>query len=442
MSFSFLQFHWLTSYNGVLLNRDDVGLAKRLPFGGVQRTRVSSQCMKYHLRTHQGEGSLRSIEDSSGKDCVPMSQRSRQTFEAHIRKPLEKDGIDLEIATAVTEALMAMVLGESAKKSANKKDKTESGAGKDEENGHGEGKKKKAKTEAAAETQERDKPAARENLETNQVVVLGRPEVLFLLDQARKIAQRVTKAEDAKKAAADHFTKDRIENLRTLKHGAGLDAALFGRMTTSDILARCDAAVHFSHALTVHGGTHESDYFAVVDELSQTEAQRKMGSGHIGTSELTSGLFYGYACVDLPLLVSNLEGCDRSKWLKASKDLAAEVCARLLKMIATVSPGAKLGSTAPYSRAEFVMLETGTSQPCTLGNAFLRPVATQPDLLQNTYAAVTEYLHASDQMYGKSNTRRFAAIRPSNGLHEVAEVEERGVLGLIEWVRHQITEAR
>lgn len=43
----FVQIHTLTSYPAVLLNRDDAGFAKRLPFGGVTRTRISSQCLKY-----------------------------------------------------------------------------------------------------------------------------------------------------------------------------------------------------------------------------------------------------------------------------------------------------------------------------------------------------------------------------------------------------------
>ena len=46
----FLQLHTLTGYSATLLNRDDVGRAKRLPFGGYDRIRVSSQCLKRHWR--------------------------------------------------------------------------------------------------------------------------------------------------------------------------------------------------------------------------------------------------------------------------------------------------------------------------------------------------------------------------------------------------------
>ncbi|MCV5263720.1 type I-E CRISPR-associated protein Cas7/Cse4/CasC, partial [Escherichia coli] len=46
----FLQIHTLTAYPASLLNRDDAGLAKRIPFGNATRLRVSSQCLKRHWR--------------------------------------------------------------------------------------------------------------------------------------------------------------------------------------------------------------------------------------------------------------------------------------------------------------------------------------------------------------------------------------------------------
>ena len=70
---AFLQLHTLTSYPASLLNRDDAGFAKRIPFGGAVRTRVSSQCLKKHWRDFKGEDALAGLG-------VPMSVRSRFTF--------------------------------------------------------------------------------------------------------------------------------------------------------------------------------------------------------------------------------------------------------------------------------------------------------------------------------------------------------------------------
>ena len=62
MTIRFMQFHWLASYPGVLLNRDEAGLGKRLPFGGVTRGRVSSQSLKRHWRL-AGADSLEQAEN-------------------------------------------------------------------------------------------------------------------------------------------------------------------------------------------------------------------------------------------------------------------------------------------------------------------------------------------------------------------------------------------
>jgi CRISPR system Cascade subunit CasC len=192
-------------------------------------------------------------------------------------------------------------------------------------------------------------------------------------------------------------------------------------MVTSDLLANGDAAVHVAHAFTVHAEATESDYFSAVDELLDVR-EDEMGSGHIGTSELTSGLFYEYVAVDVPLLVSNLEGCGRIEWQKADRALAADVVERLVKLVATVSPGAKLGSTAPHAYAHLVLVEAGNAQPRTLANAFLRPVDARPDLVANAYAAMGKHAAELDRMYGSAFERRLAAIGSTEGLCDVLRV--------------------
>lgn len=379
----FLQIHTLTSYPGSLLNRDDVGFAKRLPFGGADRVRISSQCLKRHWRTVDSELSLASIKMDG--DTVPVSVRSRRTFERHVYEPLVADGVPAEIAKAVTAALIESVLGESKRKKATK----------------------------AAETASDDD----DDLKTSQVTVIGRPEVRYLLDLARKASASATDVEDAKRRWKDLVRGDLAKNLSALRHGAGVDAAMFGRMVTGDVLSRSDAAVHVAHAFTVHKGFFETDYFSAVDDLNP---EGETGSGHINTAELTTGLYYGYVVVDLPLLVSNLEGCPRSAWLEADRSLAAEVVRRLIHLIATVSPGAKLGSTAPHARALFVLLERGDSLPRTLANAFIKPVPARSEggLVEEAVASLARHLAQLDGMYGREEERRFAALDPVPALEE------------------------
>ena len=118
--------------------------------------------------------------------------------------------------------------------------------------------------------------------------------------------------------------------MKALREGCslpgGLVAALFGRMVTSDVEANIDAAVHVAHAFTVHAEESESDYFTVVDDLQRLEDDA--GADHIGETELTSGLFYGYIVLDRGMLLDNLSG---------DAEMAAAVAERLVQLIATVS---------------------------------------------------------------------------------------------------------
>lgn len=364
MSARFLQIHTLTSYPASLLNRDDAGLAKRMPFGGAERTRISSQCLKRHWRHSDGPHRLDAI------DKAQMSVRSRITFEDKVVGPLVAEGLDESRIRAAVDELMSLVFGKSAKA--------------------------KAKAKKGEET-----PA---KAETGQVTVLGPPEIDYLRTLARAVAQDEA---PIKAAIKTHLgEKDLKKNLQALKHAAGLDAALFGRMVTSDVLAQSDAAVHVAHALTVHANAAEPDYFSVVDDLVKEAGEA--GSGHVNTAELTAGVFYSYVVVDVGQLVANLAD---------DREMAGEVVRRLVHLMATESPGAKKGSTAPYARSHLVLVEAGDEQPRTLANAFLRPVPSRGvDVIERAYAALATHVADLDQMYGTTDTRRLAAMGPTDAL--------------------------
>ena len=399
----FLQIHTLISYPGSLLNRDDVGFAKRLPFGGATRTRISSQCLKRHWRTFQGDHSLATLRE--GGEPVGLSVRSRHTFERFVVAPLVDEGVAPDLARAATEAIMIEVLGESAKAKKAKEDaKNEDPAAKP--------KKKSGKKEG-------DEQGVA-SLMTPQLTVLGKPEIDFFLAEARCLAKDAGSADKMDETKKKRFTRDWGKNLDGLRRAAGLDGALFGRMVTSDKLARADAAIHVAHAFTVHSEHAEPDYFAAIDELLQGGEDPQLGSAHINTTELTSGLFYGYVVVDVAQLVSNLEGCAAKDWASADRKLAADVTASLIQLIARVSPGAKKGSTAPYAYAHLTMVESGSAQPRTLANAFLKPVADRPDLLGNAYDALASYVTDVDNVFGATSRRALAAIGPKEKLATLA----------------------
>lgn len=364
----FLQIHTLTSYAAALLNRDDAGLAKRIPFGNAERMRVSSQCLKKHWRDE-----LHRALD------LPGGIRSRMFFEREIFRRVVISGVDDGTAKQMTETLLKRLVQ----------------GGQDKSN----------------------------PLRLNQPVLFGKPEADYFVQLITDCA----KNEEDPVATLDTLLKTKKGNLRALMKAAGQDdlvsgieGAMFGRFVTSDILARTDAAVHVAHAFTVHPLATEVDYFTVVDDLK--EAHEDAGAAHAGDMELGSGLFYGYVVVDVPLLVSNLCGCNARDWDTQPAETLADarnVLTRLIEAISTVSPGAKLGSTAPYARAACVLLESGKTQPRTLANAYLKALNLKADPLQQTVDAMGDQLAALDRMYGCQERRFVASTQDTSRLADI-----------------------
>ena len=211
------------------------------------------------------------------------------------------------------------------------------------------------------------------------------------------------------------WKKDFRTNIKAMREStalpAGLVGALFGRMVTSDTEANITAPVHVAHAFTVHEEEAESDYFTAVDDLSGDEP----GADTIQATELTSGLFYGYVVVDIPGLLSNL---------KSAAQLASEVLHHLVHLIAEVTPGAKLGSTAPYARASFMLLEAGDRQPRSLAEAFRKPSKPQ---LDDAVVALASHLAALDATYATGETRLVMSLADVAVLRAVFDFVERPV---------------
>ena len=343
----FLQIHSLHGYSAVLLNRDDSGLAKRMTYGDTIRTRISSQCLKRHWRVSNDIYAL------SGIDGATAATRSREIVTRRVIDPLKEAGHDEEIIKVIGEEFQLAVYG--------------------------------------------DKGGTRQG---RQPLLLGEPEIEYLAREAQKIADAHASDPEAASDAAKDWRKAANANMKALRENCslpgGLVAALFGRMVTSDVEANIDAAVHVAHAFTVHEEESESDYFTVVDDLHRIEDDA--GADHIGESELTSGLFYGYVVLDREMLLRNLGG---------DSEMAGEVTRRLMHLIATVSPGAKLGSTAPYDYASWLLIEAGEHQPRSLAEAFRKPCKA---LVDEAEAEVNAHIEKFDAAYGANEARRSMSL--------------------------------
>ncbi|MDO8263329.1 MAG: type I-E CRISPR-associated protein Cas7/Cse4/CasC [Gallionella sp.] len=385
----FIQIHTLHNYPGALLNRDDAGLAKRLPYGDAIRTRISSQCLKRHWRMADDHFALANLG-------VPMAVRSRVTLDL-IRKKLIEAGLSETLAQSAGEGLRdAGLLDKGGKESKGK-----------------------------------------EALETGQAVLMGYAEIDYLVKRCAELAQENTEAKALKTAIAK-FLKDEKKNIEALKHGSGLESALFGRMVTSDVLTSRDAAVYVAHAFTVHEAQVENDYFTVVDDLLREAGEQ--GSAGIFDTELASGLYYGYVVVDVPQLIANLEGEKAKDWgtLPAEKrELAGRVVQHLLHLIATVSPGAKRGSTAPFEWAKFLLVEVGDWQPRSLAGAFQNALPlNQPAIREAAVQILTDEIGKLDEAYGATLDRRFLALDKV----AVPNAQRLSLNDLATWVQAYITQ--
>lgn len=360
----FLQIHTLTSYTATLLNRDDSGLAKRLPYGGALRTRVSSQCLKRHWRIAQDPHALDRIDGSEA------SFRSRNLVTQMVIDPL-RERFSKEIVEAMEPEFQIAVYG--------------------------------------------DKGTDRKG---RQTLLFGAPEIKWIAKEAQRLAKEAGGSKETASALAKDWRGEYRTNIKEMRKGAalpaGLTSALFGRMVTSDPDANVTAPIHVAHSFTIHKEEPEIDYFTAVDDLGDEPA-----ADTIQDTELTSGLFYGYVVVDVPGLLDNIGG---------DAGLAGDVLHNFIYLIAEISPGAKLGSTAPYGRASFMLLEAGDRQPRSLAEAFRIPCQPHVDPAIN---ALSERLAALDRVYATGEKRRHLCLTDAS----VPQSESGSLADLAKWVR-------
>jgi CRISPR system Cascade subunit CasC len=191
-----------------------------------------------------------------------------------------------------------------------------------------------------------------------------------------------------------------------------------------------------AHAFTVHEAQVENDYFTVVDDLLRDAGEQ--GSAGIFDTELASGLYYGYVVVDVPQLVANLEGVGIKDCFNVGADqreLAAKVVHHLLHLIATVSPGAKRGSTAPFEWAKLMLVEAGDWQPRSLAGAFQNALDTKGDKIrERAVGQLANELQRLDAAYGAPSERRFLSVDDC----QVPGAERLPLASLTQWVQDRI----
>ncbi|MDO5632325.1 MAG: type I-E CRISPR-associated protein Cas7/Cse4/CasC [Paracoccus sp. (in: a-proteobacteria)] len=198
----------------------------------------------------------------------------------------------------------------------------------------------------------------------------------------------------AKALAGEDLPKDKDLKKLVLRRADGaVDIAMFGRMLADDPDFNRDAAVQVAHAVTTHRVLAEDDWFSAVDDLKTREEDA--GAGHLGELGFGSGVYYLYTCVNVDLLIENLDG---------DRDLAAQGLESLARALAVATPKGKQNSFAHHPRAHYIRAEIGAQQPRDLSGSFFKPVE-GGDLMGASITALEDMAGRIDSAYGVSSDR-------------------------------------
>ncbi len=336
-----IELHILQSFPVSCLNRDDVGAPKSAIFGGVNRARISSQCLKRAIRF-------------AAKDLNASfaGNRTRRAAEDLAQELVKLDWTEKESKTAAELTCHAFLSSKPPKKKA---------------------KGKETEAEAVAEINE----------QTSTLLY-------FSPGQLRAIAEAMAKAKKEKPETSD-FQSIAAKAAK----GAMLDAAdiaIFGRMVANENTLTLEGAGLFSHALSTHRADNEIDFWTAVDDCK--EPGDDAGAANMGPAEFTSACYYRYVGVNLDLLrkPSHLGSLTNEEFKQV---VGAFVRAALLAV-----PSARKNSMNAHTVPAFVL---GTlkdkGQPIQLVNAFESPVRPKKDLgfVKDSIAALeTEFKKLKD----------------------------------------------
>jgi len=174
-----------------------------------------------------------------------------------------------------------------------------------------------------------------------------------------------------------------LKELKKTVHIPTFDVALSGRMDASCPDRNVEAAMSVAHSLTTHSADIEVDWFTACDDLAE------QGSGHIGTTEFSSGVFYRYASINVDLLAKNV---------KATPADVEPIINTMVRCFAQVSPSAKQKVFAAHNQADFVMV-TQSDQPLSLANAFRKPVQNTGEVMEESIAALVQHYEKLKSAY-------------------------------------------
>lgn len=275
-TYKFLNIHVLYTLAGANPNRDDTGTPKSLRYGGVDRSRMSSQSMTRAKRVGyehdpQGEKSYRSAQ-------MPTEIVNR------ISQLLGRDLTEQERQSALKEATLEvnkLVMEESKAKK-----KADTVGGKPTTSG-------KRRTPKSKQPDDRNTPTTDDEVpdtdtaEGDNESEAGNTAVWLAETEINSLAAAIV----SKHHLAQTTDPDTDEGIKAGKTQS-LSIAAFGRMFAQRPDLQIEAAMQRSSAFTTHPASIDLDYFTAVDELSDR------GAAHLNLRQDTGGVYYWHANID------------------------------------------------------------------------------------------------------------------------------------------------
>lgn len=351
MPHTVLDVHILQTLPPSNINRDDTGTPKTATYGGVLRSRVSSQAWKRATRT-----AFADLLDSSD-----LGVRTKRAVAAVVERVTT---LDPSIAPDAAASAAAELLHEATG----------------------------VKFEVPRQRRSADKRADRDDEQ-------ALPEsgyLLFLsarqIDNLAAIALRATKDPSLLK---DKAIKKEAREAADTQHS--VDIALFGRMVADTKDFNVDAACQVAHAISVHSVENESDYFTALDDR-RTDAEP--GAGMIGVVDFNASTLYRYAALDIDRLAHNLGPAERES--EAPTEPTRRAVEAFLQAFITSLPTGKINTFAHQTLPEVVIVKLRTARPISFATAFEEPVPADMETggyLRNACARLAELIPQIERTY-------------------------------------------
>lgn len=365
-----IDIHIIQNHSPANLNRDDLGAPKTCYFGGVLRSRISSQCLKRSIRmSDEFRQLLGAVRTRRLAQLVAADQDQRDRLFAGMA--VDASAIDAARFQKATEVLKDCGIAP----------------------------KESKKAEDDEDTAD-DKSAGLVFVTRRAVNTMAE-----LLINGRKSSELAT--EFARLIAQDHCAPDmalfgRMLEPKKAKKEKGEDGAKKGEDVWKALNATVEAALQAAHAISTHEAHPEVDYYVAADDVPGQDA----GAGFVDEAMFASACFYKYFSIHWEALVENLSGFGEER-----EKLAAHTVGGFLRGAAQVNPTGKQNSFAAHNPPDGILVEIRNT-PLSYANAFARPVTVGAgikedgrDIASQSIAQLAQYARDIDTGYGKPQER-------------------------------------